>query len=162
MNVFFIYKNNTFNFNIKKDVSITYLKNLVSKMIQKDKSSFDLFYNNKILAENCYTLFQVAKNETNVPIIVSLKNNNNIKKVNSTDKKLKLPVLTQINQINHFKTEGDVIDNNINTNLNDSEIFSNSFSKDLNQFIKGTGGQKKKIKYTTINKVFEDIYNKKV
>jgi len=161
MNVFFIYKNNTFNFNIKKDVSITYLKNLVSKMIQKDKSSFDLFYNNKILAENCYTLFQVAKNETNVPIIVSLKNNNNIKKVNSTDKKLKLPVLTQINQINHFKTEGDVIDNNINTNLNDSEIFSNSFSKDLNQFIKGTGGQKKKIKYTTINKVFEDIYNKK-
>ena len=52
MYINFIYKNNTFNFNIKKDVSITYLKNLVSKMIEKDKSSFDLFYNNKILSEN--------------------------------------------------------------------------------------------------------------
>ena len=162
MNVFFIYKNNTFNFDIKKDVSITYLKNLVSKKIQKDKSSFDLFYNNKILSENSYTLFQVAKNETNIPIIVSLKDNNNTnKKVNSLDKKLKLPVLTQTNQNNHLKTERDVIENNINLNLNDSEIFSNSFSKDLNQFIKGTGGQKKRIKYTTNNKVFEDIYNKK-
>ena len=45
----FIYKNNTFTFNVKKEVSITYLKNLASKMIQKDKESFDLFYNNKIL-----------------------------------------------------------------------------------------------------------------
>ena len=162
MNVIFIYKNNTFNFDIKKDVSITYLKNLVSKTIQKDKASFDLYYNNKILSENSYTLFQVAKNETNIPIIVSLKDNNNTnKKVNSLDKKLKLPVLTQTNQNNHFKTERDVIENNINLNLNDSEIFSNSFSKDLNQFIKGTGGQKKRIKYTTNNKVFEDIYNKK-
>ena len=157
MNVFFIYKNNTFNFHIKNDVSITYLKNLVSKMIEKDKSSFDLFYNNKILLENSYTLFQVAKNETNIPIIVSLKNNN--KKVNSMDKKLKLPVLTQTNQINPSKTEANEIDNN--TNINESEILSNSFSKDLNQFIKGTSNQKRKLKYTTINKVFEEVYNKK-
>ena len=157
MNVFFIYKNNTFNFHIKNDVSITYLKNLVSKMIEKDKSSFDLFYNNKILMENSYTLFQVAKNETNIPIIVSLKNNN--KKVNSMDKKLKLPVLTQTNQINPSKTEANEIDNN--TNINESEILSNSFSKDLNQFIKGTSNQKRKLKYTTINKVFEEVYNKK-
>ena len=46
----FIYKNNTFTFNVKKEVSITYLKNLASKMIQKDKESFDLFYNNTILS----------------------------------------------------------------------------------------------------------------
>ena len=52
MYIYFIYKNNTFNFNFKNDVSILYLKNLVSKMIQKDKSCFDLFYNNKILSEN--------------------------------------------------------------------------------------------------------------
>ena len=161
MNVFFIYKNNTFNFNIKKDVSITYLKNLVSQMIQKDKSCFELFYKNKIISENGNSLYQVAENETNVPIIISLKNYNNMKTVNSSDKKLKLPVLTQQNQINPIKTEGDVIDNHMNINLNESEVFSNSFSKELNQFIKGPGRQKKKIKYTTINKVFEEVYNKK-
>ena len=161
MNVFFIYKNNTFNFNIKKDVSITYLKNLVSQMIQKDKSCFELFYKNKIISENGNSLYQVAENETNVPIIISLKNYNNMKTVNSSDKKLKLPVLTQQNQINPIKTEGNVIDNHVNINLNESEVFSNSFSKELNQFIKGPGRQKKKIKYITINKVFEEVYNKK-
>ena len=66
MYIFFIYKNNTFNFNIKKDVSILYLKNLASKLINKDTSSFYLFYNNKILYKNNKSIFQIAKSEKNI------------------------------------------------------------------------------------------------
>ena len=161
MHVFFIYKNNTFNFNIKKDVSITYLKNVVSKMIQKDKSYFDLFYNNKILTENNSTLFQIAKNETDIPIIVSLKKNN---KSNSENKNTKLPFLTLPNKPILFKEDND--ENNIKLNLNESDIFSNSLFKDLNQRTNlsiqtSTGIRANQKKYTTVNKVFEDIYNTK-
>ena len=70
----FIYKNNTFTFNVKKEVSITYLKNLASQIIQKDKESFDLFYNNKILSENNSSLFQPLNNEK------KYSNNNFLKK----------------------------------------------------------------------------------
>ena len=73
MLIYFIYKNNSFNFNIKNDVSIVSLKNLASKLIQKDKTSFDLFYNNKILSEKISSLFQLTKNETSIIIIISLK-----------------------------------------------------------------------------------------
>ena len=150
MHVFFIYKNNTFNFNIKKDVSITYLKNVVSKMIQKDKSSFDLFYNNKILTENNSTIFQIAKNETDVPIIVSLKKNN---KSNSENKNTKLPFLTLPNKPILFKEDND--ENNNKLNLNESDIFSNSLFKDLNQRTNlsiqtSTGIKANQKKYTTL------------
>ena len=104
MKVFFVYKNNTFEFTIKKDVTIASLRNRVSKLIQKDESSFDLIYNNKILPENNSTLFQIAKNETNVPIIISLRDSDgNSKKSNSMDKSIKLPLLTEPIQINQIK-----------------------------------------------------------
>ncbi len=73
MYIFFIYKNNTFNFDIKKDVSILYLKNLASKLINKDTSSFYLFYNNQILSEDNTSIFQIAKSEKNIPIIIAEK-----------------------------------------------------------------------------------------
>ena len=134
----FIYKNNTFTFNVKKEVSITYLKNLASKMIQKDKESFDLFYNNKILSENNSSLFQPLNNKKNIPIIISLKKNS-----------IKLPLLT--------------LPNNLNLNLNESEIFSDSYSKEINKNSKKkiVGVKQKKEEYISQNKVFEDVYNSK-
>ena len=135
MKVFFVYKNNTFEFTIKKDVTIASLRNRVSKLIQKDESSFDLIYNNKILPENNSTLFQIAKNETNVPIIISLRDSDgNSKKSNSMDKSIKLPLLTEPIQINQIKEENDETGNNLKLNLSESEIFSNSTTtKDFNQ-----------------------------
>ena len=168
MKVFFVYKNNTFDFNIKKDVSISSLRKKVSKLIQKDESSFDLIYNNKILPEDNSTLFQIAKNETNVPIIVSLRDSdNNSGKSNSVDKSIKLPLLTEPTQNNPIKIESDETGNNLKLNLSESEIFSNSTTtKDFNQYTKDNVNvsyytQKKKKNYISRNKVFEDIYNKK-
>ena len=166
MKVFFVYKNNTFEFTIKKDVTIASLRNRVSKLIQKDESSFDLIYNNKILPENTSTLFQIAKNETNVPIIISLRDSDsNSKKSNSMDKSIKLPLLTEPIQINQIKEENDETGNNLKLNLSESEIFSNSTTtKDFNQNTKDNFSyytQMKRKNYISRNKVFEDIYNKK-
>jgi len=168
MKVFFVYKNNTFDFNIKKDVSIASLRKKVSKLIQKDESSFDLIYNNKILPEDNSTLFQIAKNETNVPIIVSLRDSdNNSGKSNSVNKSIKLPLLTEPTQNNPIKIESDETGNNLKLNLSESEIFSNSTTtKDFNQYTKDNVNvsyytQKKRKNYISRNKVFEDIYNKK-
>ena len=155
MYINFIYKNNTFNFNIKNDVSITYLKNLVSKMIEKDKSSFDLFYNNKILSENNSILFQTKKNETNIPIIISLKKNNtNTNRKNLENKKIQLPLLTLPNRPNKNNIEKNVKSNN----LNETDLFSIS-SKGRNNSGKTTN--QKRMDYISINKVFEDVYNNK-
>ena len=104
MFIYFIYKNNSFNFNVKNDVSIIYLKNLVSKMIQKDKTSFDLFYNNKILSENNSSLLEISKNKTSIIIIISLKKINNTNKNNS---KMKLPLLTDTNKLNNNQAENE-------------------------------------------------------
>ena len=166
MKVFFVYKNNTFEFTIKKDVTIASLRNRVSKLIQKDESSFDLIYNNKILPENNSTLFQIAKNETNVPIIISLRDSDgNSKKSNSMDKSIKLPLLTEPIQINQIKEENDETGNNLKLNLSESEIFSNSTTtKDFNQNSKDNFSyytQMKRKNYISRNKVFEDIYSKK-
>ena len=163
MKVSFIYKTKTFNFNIKNDVSIITLKNRVSKLIQKDKSSFDLIYKDKILSENNSTLFQIAKNETNVAIIVSLKNKTN-KKYVSRNNDLEFPLLSLSNQSNPIKTVNEEADNNLKLKLNDSDISNNSSSKEFNGYSKGNVGHSqtsRKVKYITRNKVFEDIYNKK-
>ena len=151
MIIYFIYKSSSFNFNIKNDVSITYLKNLASKMINKDKTCFDLFYNNKILSENDSSLFHLSNNQTNISIIISLKKNN------SNKSNINLPLLTLPNKAN------------LNLNLNESEICSDSFSREINKnpknFMKRKIGNdkltQKKEEYITINKVFEDVYNSK-
>ena len=162
MLIYFIYKNNSFNFSIKNDVSIIYLKNLVSKMIQKDKTCFDLFYNNKILPENNSSLFQISKNESNMPIIISLKKNIYL---NTNNNKIKLPLLTMSNKLTKNTID---IENKNKLNLNESQICSDSFFKEVNKNeksytkrIKGDKKNQKKEEYISINKVFEDVYNSK-
>jgi len=162
MLIYFIYKNNSFNFSIKNDVSIIYLKNLVSKMIQKDKTCFDLFYNNKILPENNSSLFQISKNESNMPIIISLKKNSYS---NTNSNKMKLPILAMPNKLTKNPID---IENKNKLNLNESEICNDSFFKEINKNeksctkkIKGDKKNQKKEEYISINKVFEDVYNSK-
>ena len=99
MNVFFIYKNKTFGFEMKKDVSVSYLKKIVSNMIKKDKSSIDLYYRNQILSQNNSTLYTIAKNETNVSITVLL-NKNKSDKTYVINHKMELPLLSQSSLIN--------------------------------------------------------------
>ena len=165
MNINFIYKTNTFNFHLKNDVTTTYLKNLVSKIIQKDKSYFDLFYNNKIISENSSTLFQIAKNEKTISIIISLKKPN-INSKSPKNEKTKLPLLSlpnKLNSNNKLETE-----NKLYLNINDTEIDSDSSLKEVNKNTKsasksrqGQKNQKNKKEYTTINTIFEDIYKSK-
>ena len=159
MFIYFVYKNNSFNFNVKNDVSIIYLKNLVSKLIQKDKTSFDLFYNNQILSENNLSLLEISKNESSIIIIICLKKFSNPNKNNI---KMKLPLLTLPNKLNDNQIEDEK--KNI-LNLNQSEISSDSHSKDVNPksniYSKRKNNnkiKKKKEKYISINKVFEDVY----
>ena len=140
MNLFFVYKNQTFDFEIKTDVSIMSLKNMVSKILEKDRNSFDLFYNNKIISEKESSLYKITKGEKNVGIIVMLKRNN---KNNKKNKKLDLPFLTSANQKNTIKIENDSIDNDLN--LNETEIFSISSTKKLNSYLKHSQ-KKNKIK----------------
>ena len=154
MLIYFIYKNNSFNFNIKNDVSISYIKNMVSKMIQKEKSCFDLFYNNKIISESSSSLFQITKNESNIPIIISLKKNNI---------KMKLPLLTMPNKSNKNTID---IEPKMNLNLNETELSADSFMKDINQNFKSytkikNGSKIPQKEYISRNKVFEDVYNSK-
>ena len=160
MHINFIYKNNNFNFDIKNDVSIVYLKNLVNKIIKRDNSSFDLFYNNKILSEKGPSIFNIAKNETSIVIIISLKNTSKSKKT-LNDSKLKLPVLTTSNKPSICQTESYVKNN---ANSNESDIFSESEIKDLKHCAKSLSRKnfdQFQKKYITINKVFEDLYKLK-
>ena len=159
MLIYFIYKNNSFNLSIKTDISISYLKNLVSQMIKKEKECFNLFYNNKILSENDSSLFKLMKKEPNIPIIISLKKNN------SNNNEIKLPLLTLPNNSNKNSID---LEPKININLNETEISTDSFLKDINinqnakSFTKRKNGKKISQKeYISRNKVFEDVYNLK-
>ena len=153
MYIFFIYKNNTFNFDIKKDVSILYLKNLASKLINKDTSSFYLFYNNQILSEDNTSIFQIAKSEKNIPIIIAEKHKK---------KTQKLPLLKLSHHIDINKTESNEV-------KNESELYSDFSSKDLfNNNTKSCLRLKRELKikqknedYISINKVFEDVFKAK-
>ena len=163
MNIHFIYKKNTFNFNVKKDVSISYLKKLVSKVIEKDKSDFDLFYNNKIISEKIGTLSEIEDSKKNLTIIITLKRNKNKDRSSRNTKLIKLPLLTISNRLNAIKTENDV-KNNIYSNNSDD---SNSSLEDLNQYMKTNKlnsrmkAFQKKNNYISQNTVFEDVYNGK-
>ena len=162
MYVLIIYKNLTYNLEIKEDISIINLKNLVITKIQRVKTSFDLIYNQKILLENELSLFKITKGARNARIIVLLKRSNSNKKIN-INKKIELPLLPLSSKTNTINT-----DNHLKLNLDETEIFSNSSSKNLIKIIDSfqtskscKKANKKIIEYKTRNKVFEDIYNKK-
>jgi hypothetical protein len=132
----------------------------VNKIIKRDNSSFDLFYNNKILSEKGPSIFNIAKNETSIVIIISLKNTSKSKKT-LNDSKLKLPLLTTSNKPSISQTESYVKNN---ANSNESDIFSESEIKDLKHCAKSLSRKnfdQFQKKYITINKVFEDLYKLK-
>ena len=132
----------------------------MNKIIKRDNSSFDLFYNNKILSEKGPSIFNIAKNETSIVIIISLKNTSKSKKT-LNDSKLKLPVLTTSNKPSISQTESYVKNN---ANSNESDIFSESEIKDLKHCAKALSRKnfdQFQKKYITINKVFEDLYKLK-
>ena len=158
MNIYFIYKNNKFNFNVKKDASVLHLKNLASKLINQDKSSVELFYKNQILSDDNATIFQIPKKETNIPIIISTKKRNNSNK---------LPLL-KIADLN--KTESNEVKNNVLSN--ESELYSDYSLKEINNnnntksCLRLKAGFKVQQKnnnneYISVNKVFEDVYKSK-
>jgi hypothetical protein len=161
MNIFFVYKNQTFDFELKTDVSIVSLKNMVSKILEKDKNSFDLFYNNKILPEKESSLYKITNGKKNISIIIMLKQNNNM---NKNNKRIDLPFLSLSNPKHNIKIENDSIDNDMI--LNDTEMFSSSstkksYLKNIQKNPTKSKDKPMKIQYTTRNKVFEDIYSTK-
>ena len=167
MYVLIIFKNVTYNLEIKEDISIINLKNLVSKQIKRVKTSFDLMYNQKILPDDELSLFSITKGARNARIKVLLKrshsNNNKI----SLNKKIELPLIPSSSKINITTNE----DSNLKfpkLNLNETETNSNSSSKELNKISESFQTPKsckkvnqRNIEYKTKNKVFEDIYKNK-
>ena len=167
MFVLIIYKNQTYNIEIKEDISIINLKNLVSTKIQRIKTSFDLYYKQKKLPENETSFFEITKGERIARIIVLLKKANSMSKKNFLNRKIELPLLDLSS--NRSKI---ISDKNTKYNLNETETYSNSSSsKDKNNKNKLTESnqnplvakkiKQKAVEYKTKNKVFEDIYNKK-
>ena len=164
MNVLIIYKTQTYNIKIQEDISIINLKNLVSKKIQRNKTSFDLYYNNEILLENESSLYQITEGERNIRIIVLLKRHSSINKMNFVNIKKELPFLALSSR--SYSTNRN--DDGLKLNLDETENISNSSTKDLNKYTKlnkrsniTLKAKQQTIKYTTRNKVFEDIYNAK-
>jgi hypothetical protein len=119
MNIELIYKNNSFNFDLRKDISVKYLEDMASKLISKDKSSFDLLYNNNNLSEYSNSLLKdVTKNEGTIPIVISPRINKNKTKIQKVLPKIKLIK-------NIIKTSNDNNDKNnvLILNNNDNEKF---------------------------------------
>ena len=160
MNVNLIYHNNSFNFDLRKDISIKYLEDLVSKLINKDKSSFELLYENNNLADYTNSLLKDhIKTDSNVSIIISPKKTKH--KLNS---RMFLP------KIKLFKTLNNNLENSKKKdyNLNETEIsqiLSDISIKDIREFSNNNFSldkkRKKENKYITKNMVFEEIYNNK-
>ena len=159
MNINLVYQNKSFNFDLRKDISIKYLEDLASKLINKDISSFELLYKDNILSDDKNSLLKnIIQGET-ASIIISPKFQENKKKAVK-----KLPKLKIINNLNNTNTTS--IKNNIL--LNETEI-SQSFSENSIKAIQNLSKINSKVKSnkikksegTTENKVFEEIYNAK-
>ena len=160
MNINLKYQNNSFNFDLRKDISIKYLEDLVSKLINKDKSSFELLYENNNLADYTNSLLKDhIKTDSNVSIIISPKKTKH--KLNS---RMFLP------KIKLFKTLNNNLENSKKKdyNLNETEIsqiLSDISIKDIREFSNNNFSldkkRKKENKYITKNMVFEEIYNNK-
>lgn len=154
MNINLIYQNNSFNFDLRKEVTTQYLEDLASKLIRKDKSSFELLYKDNILSENKNLLLKdIIKTET-ASIIIS-------PKVSDYKKKpvKKLPKLKLSNNSNNFDLKNNILFNETEISQSFSEISNKAF-----QSLKDNYKSKTKIKkseYSTENKVFEEIYNSK-
>ena len=163
MNIELIYKNNSFNFDLRKDISVKYLEDMASKLISKDKSSFDLLYNNNNLSEYSNSLLKdVTKNEGTIPIVISPRINKNKTKIQKVLPKIKLIK-------NIIKTSNDNNDKNnvLILNNNDNEKFrslSDESTKNIFKYNLNISAKIKKQnnkKYHIKNEVFEEIYDNK-
>ena len=161
MNINLIYENNSFKFDLKKDASIHHLENLASKLINKDKTSFDLSYNDNIITGHPNKpLKDILNSETNICITISPKKNKSVTKIQK--------VLPQLKKSNHSmnNTESNETKNNIITNdieISQSQSFSDNSIKALQHLSKQVFLKKNKTKksYITKNLVFEEVYNAK-
>ena len=161
MNINLIYQNNSFKFDLKKDVSIQYLENLASKLINKDKTFFDLSYNDNIITGHPNKpLKDIINSETNICITISPKKNKSVTKIQK--------VLPQLKKSNYSmnNTESNETKNNIITNdieISQSQSFSDNSIKALQHLSKQVFLKKNKTKksYITKNLVFEEVYNAK-
>ena len=152
MNINLIYQNNSFNFDLRKDISINYLEDLASKLIKKDKSSFELLYKDNNLSENKNSFLKdIVKIEPNIPINILIK-------LKSVTKFSKLKLLKNINNSDNSNE----VSNNLN--LNETEISQSMTENSVKVFqnlSKNKFSKKKIEEYTTQNKVFEEICNSK-
>ena len=164
MNINLIYQNNSFNFDLRKDISIKYIEDLASKLINKDKSSFHLLYKDNIISEFSDSLLKdMVDTNSNIQIIISPKNNVpklNIMKI--------LPKVKMFKNINLNLNNKESIDKNNDLIINKTEILNSlsdnslkekqELSKNNFSFDKYKIKEKKqKLK----NTVFEGIYNNK-
>ena len=158
MNINLIYRNNSFNFDLRSDISISYLEDLASKLISKDKSSFELVYNEEILSENKKLLLKdVIKPKVNEPINIY---------INTFEKQVKQKqIFPKIKLFNNVITKPDNYESkNNNIFLNETEIsqsLSENSLKLFHNFSRNNFKKKKKVEFTTQNKVFEETYNSK-
>ena len=158
MNIDLKYKNNSYNFQLRKDVSIKYIENIASKLISKDKSSFDLLYNNNILSENSnYLLKDIIQTDKIISIVISPKLEKNMER--------KLPKISlskiyskNIKNYNSDNSKFITNENGISLSLN------NKLNKDLLKYFLYKDSKKKKVaekKYHIKNEVFEEVYDNK-
>ena len=158
MNINLIYRNNSFNFDLRSDISISYLEDLASKLINKEKSSFELLYKEEILSENKKLLLKdVIKPKVNEPINIY---------INTFEKQVKQKqIFPKIKLFNNVITKPDNYESkNNNIFLNETEIsqsLSENSLKLFHNFSRNNFKKKKKVEFTTQNKVFEETYNAK-
>ena len=158
MNINLIYRNNSFNFDLRSDISISYLEDLASKLINKEKSSFELLYKEEILSENKKLLLKdVIKPKVNEPINIY---------INTFEKQVKQKqIFPKIKLFNNVITKPDNYESkNNNIFLNETEIsqsLSENSLKLFHNFSRNNFKKKKKVEFTIQNKVFEETYNSK-
>jgi len=149
MNVSLIYQNSTFNFDLRKDILINYLEDLASKLINKDKSSFELLYKDYNLSEYANSpLKDYIKEDINASIIIYPKNT----KQKLTIKKV-LPKIKLIKSLNINNIEKNHKEKQYNLNVTETSQLFSDYSIEKKR--------KKENKFITENKIFEEIYDNK-
>ena len=157
MNIDLVYKGNNFKFDLRKDVTIKYIKDLSSKLINRDSSNFELCYKENFFSdfEETMLLKDLVKNDKNITIKIVSKAKDNFN-INNKLKKLKVKETKNFN--NNIKTQNSKI------LLNSSGLFPiDSKNKLLYQNLSITQNKKgkKNYEYISKNKIFEDVYNMK-
>lgn len=152
MNITLIYKNNNYVFDLRKDVNIKYIQDLASKLIDKDCSTFFLYYKNNNLSDYQKTTLikDLAKDEQKISIKITTPKNKSIKLSSNNLSKLKnndLPFSTNSSNKNTLKLI-------LNTQLK-SSINSKNKNLSCNNMENTTS------EYITENQIFEEIYNLK-